>query len=318
MVCLAAAVGFSQGLVDFRNHVLPESSDHRIYTFDDTPLVGTNFVAQLYYGSDVWTLRPVLSSPARFRNVTPGSTLAGTWSGGYRTLDGFSPGNVVTMVVKVWDSTRGSTPEEAGQNGGLAFAPPPFTYTLPPPDTGNPTNYYMYNFRACHVFGCCHCWPPPQFDSQPQSRTVALGSQVTLLAAGYRACFVEWRFNETTSLPATWSRNVHNGWELVLTNLQMSHAGNYQLRLGNYGGVVTSEVAVLTVVTPPRLDSPARGLSEFRFYVPGESGRAFAVETTAGLHSAAWMPVYTNVAPFWFTNSTADADRQRFYRAVLR
>lgn len=60
----------------------------------------------------------------------------------------------------------------------------------------------------------------------------------------------------------------------------------------------------------------SRNGNEFRFRVQGE-GRT-AIETRTSLNnSASWVPIYTNFPPFWFTNSTIDAD-QRFFRAVYR
>ena len=56
----------------------------------------------------------------------------------------------------------------------------------------------------------------------------------------------------------------------------------------------------------------------FAFRVSEETGRTLVIETAPDLNPATvWMPVFTNTAPFWFTNSTP-ADRQRFYRSVLR
>jgi hypothetical protein len=310
---IAVANVLAQGTVNFRNSVLPTPPDRRFYHGDGmTPLAGTNYVAQLYYGSNVWTLQSHTTSPAPFSSSMPG-----TWLGGNRTLNGFPPGSLVTMAVKVWDSRYGSTPEEAARNGALCMGTHPFTYTVPP-QGADPTNYYMYGFVPCYGFACCSCDRPPRLDRQPENQTVASGADVTLSVNALGACFGEWRFNGTNSLgPGRWVFGYSNF--LTLTNVQSSHSGAYQLLLGSYAGFVTSEVALLTVVVPPRLTSVARAGSQFRFYVPGESGRYFAIETTTNLSSLpTWEPVHTNVAPFWFTNSTPDADRQRFYRAILR
>ena len=81
---------------------------------------------------------------------------------------------------------------------------------------------------------------------------------------------------------------------------------------------MTSQVARLTVRPPPQFTSAQYQNGTFAFHVSEETGRAVVVETAPDLNPAtAWTPVVTNTAPFWFTNSLP-ADRQRFYRTVLR
>ncbi|MGH8527548.1 MAG: hypothetical protein ACREXY_26060, partial [Gammaproteobacteria bacterium] len=64
--------------------------------------------------------------------------------------------------------------------------------------------------------------------------------------------------------------------------------------------------------------SLAHSANAFVFEVPANPGETFVIETTTNLSPAAtWIPVATNTAPFWFTNSAA-TDRQRFYRTVFR
>jgi len=77
------------------------------------PLVGTNYLAQLYYGSTPDTLVAHTGAPARFR-IAP-TTLPGTWMGGNRTVVVPNPAMIV-LQVRVWDITAGLTYEEASQN----------------------------------------------------------------------------------------------------------------------------------------------------------------------------------------------------------
>jgi hypothetical protein len=73
----------AQGVVNFNNNVLAEPPDRTVYGVDGSALVGTNFVAQLYYGTDAGSLVAHTGAASRFRVTT--TTQPGTWSGGNRT-----------------------------------------------------------------------------------------------------------------------------------------------------------------------------------------------------------------------------------------
>ena len=102
--------GFAQALVNFNNNVL--SPVPLVYFGDPnaggTAVLGTNFLAQLYYGKDFDDLRPVAKTPAKFR----ASAGAGTWAGGMRTLDGVDCGETVTLQVRIWDGGQFPTWED--------------------------------------------------------------------------------------------------------------------------------------------------------------------------------------------------------------
>jgi hypothetical protein len=74
---------------------------------------------------------------------------------------------------------------------------------------------------------------------------------------------------------------------------------------------------------PPALQFSAasRAGDEFRFHVRDSHGLPYwrvILETKTDLsNSEPWIPVHTNLVPFWFTNSAPSAGRQRFYRAVF-
>src|SRR5688572_7926756 len=92
---LAGALGALAQTVDFNNtRTLSATADRRVYKIPSGPLVGTHFVAQLYYGANAGSLSPVTSNPVRFRNIPNTDPLAGTWSGATRTLTGFNAGDV--------------------------------------------------------------------------------------------------------------------------------------------------------------------------------------------------------------------------------
>jgi hypothetical protein len=110
-------------------------------------LVGTHHVAQLYYGPDAGSLAPVTANPVRFRNVPSSDSLAGTWSGATRTLTGFNAGEIVTLQVRVWNSTGGLTYDQAQAAGLFWGVSQTFTYRIPAPGS-LPSDYYIENFRS--------------------------------------------------------------------------------------------------------------------------------------------------------------------------
>lgn len=149
LVLLLGVTGAVAQTVDFRNNQTDfpaPAADRDVYNLDmTTPLVGTNFQARLLYGTDASSLQPATYvTPARFRNVTPGALLAGTWQGGARTLVGFAAGHTVTLVVQAWDAGDGTIRFEDAAIRGQSD---PFSYTIAAPGSA-PTAFYMSNFRS--------------------------------------------------------------------------------------------------------------------------------------------------------------------------
>ncbi len=99
----AGARATAQGLVNVNNRGLTPA---QLVTFPDgSPVVGNNFVAQIVYGPDSGSPTNKLGDPMPFRVST--TAFPGTWNPGaasVRTLNGFLPGQVVSMQVWVWDS----------------------------------------------------------------------------------------------------------------------------------------------------------------------------------------------------------------------
>lgn len=97
---------------------------------------------------------------------------------------------------------------------------------------------------------------PPVIVEQPQSQKVAAGREVTFRTGANTSkpftslgpLTYQWFFNGTNLLGATAS-------ELTLSGVGTSHMGDYQVQIRNAAGSVTSQVANLTVVTPPILTS---------------------------------------------------------------
>jgi hypothetical protein len=130
---------------------------------DGSPVVGTNFVAQIVYGPDSRSLTNTLGDPMPFRVST--TTSPGTWNpgrAGLRTLNGFLPGQVAIMQVWVWDSLSfsdlGRVQEayrrimEAGdvswgcRNGNNIGVSSAFTHVVGAPD--DPFSHQLSNFRG--------------------------------------------------------------------------------------------------------------------------------------------------------------------------
>jgi hypothetical protein len=108
--------------------------------------VGSNYVAQLWYGPDQNSLTAV-APVASFREIPLDSPLAGVWRGDARTLDGFTQGDLVILQVRVWDISLFSTSDEASSSpGAILGASDPFSYRVPP--FGALEGYRIANFRS--------------------------------------------------------------------------------------------------------------------------------------------------------------------------
>ncbi len=295
-----------EGTVIFANNILTAPPDRLVRWAEGTPLTGTNFAAQLYYGANAQSLSPVTNPPATFRQPT--TTLPGTWVGSRRTLEGFNAGETVTLQVRIWDSNFAATYEDAQASGSLAVASTSFEYILPflPPAPGSD---HMVNFAGITVPSCPAV--RPEITLQPQDQSVKLGSNVSFKVVANYPCTYQWQFNESDLAAGTMPT-------LTIDNARASNAGPYRVVVSSPGGAVTSQVAMLTVEVPVvRLESFAYAENEIHFLVSGITNEACVVESATNLDTTVWTPIYTNVAPFWFTNSAIAADRQRFYRGVF-
>ena len=165
---LAAASGWAQGTVDFRNAgpTFATVADRLVY-WGGTKLTGTNYVAGLWFapGAGNTTIDTTGGTQAgrAFNFRQPTTTSPGTWNPGANpflfTLDGIALDSDVTLQVRVWDSVRYSSFAAALAAGNYAVSAP-FTYHAPP--VGSPPDrYYMEGFRAFAVV--------------PEPSTIALG-----------------------------------------------------------------------------------------------------------------------------------------------
>ncbi len=113
---------------------------------------------------------------------------------------------------------------------------------LVPGDYGNdPTNWIAASPTPGAVRGA---GPPVAITQQPASTNVFIGGTATFssVVSGSGVTF-QWRFNGSLIPGAT-------GPTLTLTNLQLSHSGQYSFMAFNGGGSVISSNATLSVLTP--------------------------------------------------------------------
>lgn len=105
------------GTIDFRNRSLTfttVSNEAPVFDLDGTtPLNGPHYVAQLYAGTSLDSMRPI-ASPSAFRT----GYYAGFFDSRILTLSHIPPGATVFAQVRVWESNKGSSYEEARALGG--------------------------------------------------------------------------------------------------------------------------------------------------------------------------------------------------------
>ena len=149
LLIITTASAFAQGSVNFRNNVLP-GGNRLVYLGDPSaniPLVGTNYVAELWAGTDAASLAPVSGSISRF--LEPTTTLPGTWRGKTLILPIGGVGVPITLQVRVWDASVYTT-YAASAAAGYGGSSTPFTYIQGIP-FGPPTDTWMVGFTSFGV-----------------------------------------------------------------------------------------------------------------------------------------------------------------------
>jgi hypothetical protein len=148
----------AQGQINFRNStsVLPTPPDRLVRFFNvpgitnGAPVEGTNYVAQLFFAADAANLdanSAVAELPSAF--FAPGSN-PGVWDGGTRFLLGASPGQIIQLIVRVWDLALFATYADSETALGIHGQSLPFTYIVPNP--GDPeAAFYMLDFQGFNI-----------------------------------------------------------------------------------------------------------------------------------------------------------------------
>ncbi|HYG33467.1 MAG TPA: immunoglobulin domain-containing protein, partial [Clostridia bacterium] len=161
---------------------------------------------------------------------------------------------------------------------------------------------------------------PLSFTSQPQSQTVAQGSNVTFTVSitGSAPAGYQWTFNGSPIPGATAGSSSTNFY--TITNVQPSHAGNYAVIATNTVSGITSSNVVLTVIAPPSITTQPQSRTavagsnvtftvaatgtaplsyQWRFNATNIVGATSSSFTTNGVQSASagnYSVVVTNVA----------------------
>jgi len=165
-VVVASSAAFADGQVNFGNKDL--SPTPYVTDASGAKLIGTNFKAQLYFGSATASessLSAIALAPLAFRAA--GTTLPGTWVGKTATITGFSPGDKVTLQVRVWDSTFGADYATASAAVGAQVGSSSlFSYTIPQP-TDPPAALLMTGLQAFQL---------KTVSAVPEPSTLALGA----------------------------------------------------------------------------------------------------------------------------------------------
>jgi hypothetical protein len=154
--------------INFRNNILFGYARVVIqdgWTGRTTALVGSEWVAQLFWiPTDTGNPEPV-GATAKFRDIPPQPDyLAGTWSGGIRSITGLDPDTEVTLLVRVW---KGIYPTyECAARAGYAGQSPTFTYRNKLSDPSHQDDLSMDNFRGFTILvymqdGCIFPNPVP-------------------------------------------------------------------------------------------------------------------------------------------------------------
>jgi len=125
---------------------------------------------------------------------------------------------------------------------------------------------------------------PPVIIAQPESKAVFLGSNA-VLAVGVdtnstRPLAYQWYFNDNLLAGAT-------NDTLSLTNVQSGNFGNYYVVVSNIAGVVTSQVATISLIQPPVIVSEPQDV-----HAPAGANVTFSVSVSGS------APLYYQ----WFYN----------------
>ncbi len=150
------------------------------------------------------------------------------------------------------------------------------------------------------------------------TRSAMLGQSVWLVANPQSAevAQYQWQLNGRNLIGATNSA-------LILSGLNWTNAGNYQVIISNVLGVTVGSPVALTVVRTPLVFATNGAFApsypnEFRARVLGAAGTG-PVVVYASTNLLDWTPVYTNppvLGAFDFADPAAAGMAQRFYRAA--
>jgi hypothetical protein len=120
----------------------------------------------------------------------------------------------------------------------------------------------------------------PSIITQPQNQTNVVSTTATFWveATGPPPLAYQWQ-----KLGAAWSDLAgRTATNLCLTNVQTSHAGDYRVVITNADGAITSDVARLTILSPPRI-TPTTNLQHQAVHIGSSAAFAVTASGTAPL-----------------------------------
>ncbi|GEM_PF-1013779 len=313
---LLASSAYGQGTINFNNHLPAEGIDAPVFDIDGTTrLAGSIYMAELYAGPTPATLAPV-GQPVPFRTgVGAGYWDAGTTAG--RAVASVAPGATASVQIRVWQTIKGKTFEEAAAAGSKTGSSEILTLALG--GVGQPPSLPV-NLAGLKSFQLS---PPlssplaPIILSQPASRVVKEGRTVTFVVQARNATAFQWQ------------RQTDGQWidiasatsaTLTLANVQKTDAGDYRVVVSGAASSVTSQTATLRVFAPPAVahgkvkhDSDGK----FEMDVDADDGVDYHVEVSDDL--VEWQPL-PNIPHFLGSKTIVDDEAvhhaHRFYRVV--
>jgi hypothetical protein len=222
---------------------------------------------------------------------------------------------VIRAQVRVWDSTYGSTYEQAAlsQLGLFGYSQPPFLITLAQSPAPAPALVGLQPFSLSLPNGLY----APLIDKQPRTQNAPIGATVYF---GVHATnpvglgdiggpFYQWYFNLTNRL--TGATNP----VLKLTNVQPAQAGSFHVVVGNLEASTFSTVVDLGVIDTALPAPPVPVLA-----VSNGVGSNYVLQYASGLSPApAWQELAvltpTNSPQLYVDGSSTNAP-SRIYRLV--
>jgi len=157
---------------------------------------------------------------------------------------------------------------------------------------------------------------PPVITREPTNDTVVIGAGVTLSAAATGPQLVYQWFRNQAVIPGATNAT------LTFAPADLSHAGEYFLRVTNLAGTATSQPAHLLVTRahfpPPQRPAPgAIQAGGFPLRLFGEVGRTFRIQASTDLRIWRDVTNFTSTgAAFEFLDTSATNASRSYYRIV--
>jgi Immunoglobulin I-set domain len=155
--------------------------------------------------------------------------------------------------------------------------------------------------------------------TNPTNQSVYAGSAVSFSASavGDPIPSVRWQVKTNGGSSFTDISGATNV-AFTFTTAAANNGNQYRAFFVNTVNNNTTTAATLTVNSPsaPALSSVTYTNNQFQLSVTGTSGVNYIVQMATNLASPVWTPVQTNIAPFTFTEPSADGFSQRFYRVL--